>query len=151
MFAGNQIAKIAQEKSEAYSNTERISLVSSFAASLFLGRYAATDTSDGGGMNLLDLKTLDWSQSCLDACGPNLRDLLGPPIASTKSLGSISNYMVERFGFDDNCLVAGKIKKDFLAQFFVRFILDKCYIFFAILKDIFLQPLKVVVVVTSCR
>jgi len=105
-FTGNQIAKIAQEKSEAYSNTERISLVSSFAASLFLGRYAATDTSDGGGMNLLDLKTLDWSQSCLDACGPNLRDLLGPPIASTKSLGAISNYMVERFGFDDNCLVA---------------------------------------------
>ena len=150
LFAGNQIAKIAQEKSEAYSNTERISLVSSFAASLFLGRYAATDTSDGGGMNLLDLKTLDWSQSCLDACGPNLRDLLGPPIASTKSLGSISNYMVERFGFDDNCLVAGKIQKDFLAQFFVRFILDKCYVFFAILKDIFLQPLKVVVV-TSCR
>ena len=66
-------------------------------------------------MNLLDLKTLDWSQSCLDACGPNLRDLLGPPIASTKSLGSISNYMVERFGFDDNCLVSGKIK-DFLTH-----------------------------------
>ena len=123
-FAGNQIAKIAQEKSEAYSNTERISLVSSFAASLFLGRYAATDTSDGGGMNLLDLKTLDWSQSCLDACGPNLRDLLGPPIASTKSLGSISNYMVERFGFDDNCLVAGKIK-DFSDTFFLRFTLQK--------------------------
>ena len=70
-------------------------------------------------MNLLDLKTLDWSQSCLDACGPNLRDLLGPPIASTKSLGSISNYMVERFGFDDNCLVAGKIK-DFLTHFLSR-------------------------------
>ena len=52
---GNQIAKIAQEKSEAYSNTERISLVSSFAASLFLGEYASIDTSDGGGMNLLGM------------------------------------------------------------------------------------------------
>ena len=41
LFSGNQIAKIAQDKSEAYSNTERISLVSSFAASLFLGQYAS--------------------------------------------------------------------------------------------------------------
>ncbi len=31
-----QIAKIFREKPEVYSNTERISLVSSFAASLFL-------------------------------------------------------------------------------------------------------------------
>ena len=76
-FTGNQIAKIAQEKSEAYSNTERISLVSSFAASLFRGEIAAIDTSDGGGMNLLDIHSLDWSQQCLDACGPDLRDLLG--------------------------------------------------------------------------
>ena len=42
LHAGNQIAKIAQEKAEAYSNTERISLVSSFAASLFLGQIAGT-------------------------------------------------------------------------------------------------------------
>ena len=75
--AGNQIAKIAQEKAEAYSNTERISLVSSFAASLFLGQIAPIDTSDAGGMNLLDIHTLRWSQDCLDACGPDLQELLG--------------------------------------------------------------------------
>ena len=104
-FTGNQIAKIAQEKSEAYSNTDRISLVSSFAASLFLGKISAIDTSDGGGMNLLDIQTLDWSQECLDACGPDLRDLLGPPILSTKALGKVSKFMVDRFGFDPECLV----------------------------------------------
>ena len=32
-------------------------------------------------------------------------DLLGPPILSTKTLGKISHYMVERFGFDPECLV----------------------------------------------
>lgn len=129
-FTGNQIAKIAQEKPEAYSNTERISLVSSFAASLFLGKIAPIDTSDAGGMNLLDIHSLDWSQECLDACGPDLRELLGTthfsldsscikfyftispplnagsPIISTHSLGPISSYMSERFGFDPKCTVA---------------------------------------------
>ncbi|KAB1264191.1 Xylulose kinase [Camelus dromedarius] len=46
-FTGNQIAKIYQQKPEAYSHTERISLVSSFAASLFLGSYSPIDHSDG--------------------------------------------------------------------------------------------------------
>ncbi|XP_049726839.1 xylulose kinase isoform X2 [Elephas maximus indicus] len=46
-FTGNQIAKIFQESPEAYSLTERISLVSSFAASLFLGSYSSIDYSDG--------------------------------------------------------------------------------------------------------
>ena len=72
--------------------------------------FSLSDTSDAGGMNLLDIKTLDWSQLCLDSCGPNLKSLLGCPIASTKSLGPISNYMIERFGFDEKCQVAGVCK-----------------------------------------
>ena len=104
-FTGPQIAKIAQDKSEAYSNTERISLVSSFAASLFLGKIAQIDISDGGGMNLLDIQSLQWSQECLDACAQDLNSLLGIPVFSTKSLGTISNYMTERFGFDAKCKV----------------------------------------------
>lgn len=46
-FTGNQIAKLRQSRPQAYKDTERISLVSSFAASLFLGDYAAIDYSDG--------------------------------------------------------------------------------------------------------
>jgi xylulokinase len=45
----NQIAKIYERQEEAYRNTERISLVSSFAASLFLGAYAPIDRSDATG------------------------------------------------------------------------------------------------------
>jgi len=45
----SQIAKIAKTQGEAYKNTERISLVSSFLASLFIGSYAPIDRSDGSG------------------------------------------------------------------------------------------------------
>lgn len=45
---------------------QRISLVSSFAASLFIADYAPIDDSDGSGMNLLDIYTRDWSPECLE-------------------------------------------------------------------------------------
>ncbi|KAG8330818.1 hypothetical protein J6590_054106 [Homalodisca vitripennis] len=64
-FSGAQIMKIIQTKPSTYANTERISLVSSFACSLFLGKYAPIDWSDGSGMNLLDIHSKQWCPACL--------------------------------------------------------------------------------------
>jgi hypothetical protein len=33
---------------------------------IFQGSVAPIDLSDAGGMNLLDIRTRDWSQQCLD-------------------------------------------------------------------------------------
>ncbi|XP_063062155.1 xylulose kinase [Engraulis encrasicolus] len=104
-FSGNQIAKIHQLNSDAYSDTERISLVSSFAASLFLGDYAAVDYSDGSGMNLMDIFLKRWSPTCLQATAPGLEDKLGAPVPSTAVLGDVSSYFVKRFGFPKDCKV----------------------------------------------
>ena len=60
---GSQIGKL---RPECYKNTERISLVSSFAASLFTGRIVGIDWADAGGMNLLDIKSKTWHQQLLD-------------------------------------------------------------------------------------
>lgn len=65
-FTGNQIAKIYQKRPEVYENCERISLVSSFVASLFIGDYSPIDNSDGSGMNLLNIRSKDWDDHCLD-------------------------------------------------------------------------------------
>ncbi|CAJ1081570.1 xylulose kinase isoform X1 [Xyrichtys novacula] len=104
-FTGNQIAKLQQTKPNEFQNAERISLVSSFAASLFLGDYAAIDYSDGSGMNLLDIRTRTWSEVCLEATAPHLDRLLGSPVPSTAVLGPVSSYFVQRYGFSESCRV----------------------------------------------
>ncbi|XP_057178796.1 xylulose kinase isoform X3 [Triplophysa rosa] len=104
-FTGNQISKMSRLKPSEYSETERISLVSSFAASVFLGDYAPIDYSDGSGMNLMDIFSKRWSRSCLSATAPQLNQRLGDPVPSTSVLGGISPYFVERYGFSKNCEV----------------------------------------------
>ncbi|XP_073915944.1 xylulose kinase isoform X3 [Castor canadensis] len=104
-FTGNQIAKIHQQNPQAYSHTERISLVSSFAASLFLGCYSPIDYSDGSGMNLLQIQDKVWSQPCLSACAPHLEEKLGPLVPPCSVVGAISSYYVQRYGFPPGCKV----------------------------------------------
>ncbi|KAG8238984.1 hypothetical protein J437_LFUL005041 [Ladona fulva] len=104
-FTASQISKIAEEKPNAYAVTERISLVSSFACSIFLGDFAPIDWADGSGMNLFDIHEKDWSDECLQLCAPYLRGKLGPTVHSYANLGPISPYFVERFGFNPECRV----------------------------------------------
>ena len=65
--------KIRQTRPEVYSSTERISLVSSFAASIFLNAYAPIDQSDGSGMSLYDLRKKEWSAQCCEVVGEALQ------------------------------------------------------------------------------
>ncbi|XP_050960553.1 xylulose kinase isoform X1 [Labeo rohita] len=104
-FTGNQISKICRSKPNEFTETERISLISSFASSLFLGDYASIDYSDGSGMNLMDIFEKRWSQVCLDATAPQLDKRLGDLTPSTAVLGCVSPYYSKRYGFPDSCKV----------------------------------------------
>lgn len=107
-FTGSQIAKIRRLNPEVYASTFRISLVSSFIPSLFLGRIAPIETSDASGMNLMNVLTCKWEESLLHACGgPELRAKLGPePVLGGTVLGNIHTWWVERWGFDPDCIIA---------------------------------------------
>lgn len=65
-YTGPQIRRIFETQPEVYRNTERISLVSSFMASLLIGEYACIDQTDGAGMNLMDIKQRAWSKIALE-------------------------------------------------------------------------------------
>ncbi|KAF8637607.1 hypothetical protein AX17_002676 [Amanita inopinata Kibby_2008] len=107
-FTGNQIAKIRRLQSERYAATGRISLVSSFIPSLFLGRIAPIEASDASGMNLMNILTCKWDDALLEACGgPELRQKLGPePVQGGAALGKIHSWWVKRWNFNPGCLVA---------------------------------------------
>jgi xylulokinase len=104
-FSGNQIARIFRTNRRGYDATERIALVSSFAASLFAGRYASIDWSDGSGMNLMNIRSRKWDETALNHTAPDLAERLGVPRASYGSAGNISGYFVVRYSFDPSCLV----------------------------------------------
>ncbi|EIN09559.1 actin-like ATPase domain-containing protein [Punctularia strigosozonata HHB-11173 SS5] len=107
-FTGTQIKKIRRTDPEAYAATSRISLVSSWLPSLFLGKIAPIECSDASGMNLMDIITCKWDEALLLACGgPELAAKLGPePVLGGTVLGNIASYWTERWGFNPECIVA---------------------------------------------
>ena len=97
---------------EHYANVSRISLVSSFLASVFLGKVAPIDISDVTGMNLWHIGKGDWHDDLLAlAAGgkdgaADLKQKLGPVHEDGgKNFGNISNYFVDRFGFKKDASV----------------------------------------------
>ncbi len=105
-FTGPQIRRFHKLDPGAYERTARIHLVSSFIGSLLTGKSIAIDHGDGAGMNLLDLRSLDWDQDLLDATATGLREKLPPAAGSANIAGEIAPYFAEKYGFSRNCKIA---------------------------------------------
>lgn len=111
-FSGPQILRYREKYPEHYEATERISLVSSFLASVFLGGFAPIDIADVTGMNLWNIKKGAWDERLLAlAAGgkhgvEELKKKLGDvPEDGGKAFGCISDYFVGRYGFPKDCQI----------------------------------------------
>jgi len=96
---------------DEYLETSRISLVSSFLASVFLGKVAPIDISDVCGMNLWDIKAGAWHEGLLALTAGSsdttkLKRKLGPiPEDGGGSLGTIGPYFTARYNFPPTCTI----------------------------------------------
>ena len=101
-FSGPQIRKFYQEDLDGYNHTSIIHLVSSFMASILLGKNAPIDYGDGAGMNLMNIRTKQWDDRVLEATAPNLKEKLPSLTNPSSILGKLSSYFVVKFGFNPN-------------------------------------------------
>ena len=113
-FSGVQIVRLWNTERQALLECPRISLISSFLASVLLGKFAPIDYSDGSGMSLLDIrKPCDWSADLLKASSKLARipvqvllEQIGDkPVESHQVLGKIHPYFQRRFNMDPDCQV----------------------------------------------
>ncbi|KPI45033.1 putative D-xylulose kinase A [Cyphellophora attinorum] len=104
-FTGPQILRFSRKHPEAYQKTHRITLVSSWLATIFRGKLAPFDISDVCGMNLWDIPNGRWHPKLLELASgkfpvDELKSKLGDvPEDGGEHLGRISDYFVKRYGF----------------------------------------------------
>ncbi len=104
-FTAAQIRKFFKQDPDSYAQTATIHLASSFTASILAGQSLAIDTSDGAGMNLMNLASGEWDTPLLEVCAPDLKNKL-PQLAPANSIGGkISPYFVKKYGFSESCKI----------------------------------------------
>ncbi len=104
-FTGPQIRKFFKEEPAEYADTAHIALVSSFICSVLCGKVAPIDYGDGSGMNLLNLKNLQWDAEIAEATAPNLLEKLPKVLPTNSVAGKLSPYFT-KYGFKDDVSVS---------------------------------------------
>lgn len=105
-FTGPQIRRFFKSSPDAYAQTSRIHLVSSFICSILSGTDAPIDTGDGAGMNLMNIQSFDWDAELLEATAPDLKSKLPGLVPGNTSSGSLAPYFSEKYGFDSEVSIS---------------------------------------------
>ncbi len=104
-FTGPQIHRFARTEPDAYKDTSRIHMISSFISSVLVGTDAQLDYGDASGMNLLNLSDMSWHETLLEATASGLKEKLPQLAPSGNKVGSIAQYFHERFGLNKDAVV----------------------------------------------
>ncbi|RDA84507.1 hypothetical protein CP532_0957 [Ophiocordyceps camponoti-leonardi (nom. inval.)] len=111
-FTGAQIMRLRRLLPDMFTASSRISLVSSWLASVLRGAIAPLDLADVCGMNLWDVTNQRYSEELLalvaggrDAAEELRRKLGEPLLDGGLPLGPVSPYFVARYGFSPECQV----------------------------------------------
>ncbi len=97
-FTGPQIMKFARQEPRRWADTARVHLVSSFLCSVLCGKDAPIDYGDGAGMNLLNLRTMQWDPEIVRFTAPGLSGKLPAVARPGTTAGTIAPYF-GKYGF----------------------------------------------------
>lgn len=95
-YSGAKILWVKDNQPEIFNKTYKFLHAKDYIIYRLTGEFV-TDYSDASGMNLLDLKKLDWSEEILDAVGLK-RGLLPDLHASTDIAGRVTNEAAKQTG-----------------------------------------------------
>ncbi|SCU91455.1 LADA_0F10066g1_1 [Lachancea dasiensis] len=110
-FTGPQMMKIAKKEPETYAKTHKISLVSSFLASILSGQFTPLEEADACGMNLYDVAKRDYNENLMrnvDTDTDSLREKLGGspiPAEEPRPVGTLSSYFSIKYGLNSQCQI----------------------------------------------
>ncbi len=108
-FTALHILALRKSEPKLFQQLHQVCLVSSFCASLLCGETVSIDTTDGAGMNLMDISTLTWDDKICSFIGSefgSIRPLLQPLASPWNIAGKISSFWSDKYGFNPNCDVA---------------------------------------------
>ncbi len=90
-FSLHHISKLRRQRPELFKQTARVGLVSSFGASVLLGRVAPIDTTDAAGMNAMNIQALQWCGDVVAAAGVPI-EMLGSLVRPWEVLGHVADH-----------------------------------------------------------
>lgn len=104
-YSAAKILHILRHEPSVYRKTAVFLLVHNYINWFLTGGIAAMEPGDVSGMALWNLKTGRWSQKVLAAISPDLAAKLPSVKPSDRSIGTVSDALVERFGLSPHCLI----------------------------------------------
>jgi xylulokinase len=105
-FTGPQIRAFARRQPADYARTERVHLVSSFMATLLVGRHAPVEPGDASGMNLMEIETGQWAPDLVAITASGLAAKLPTIVPSCTIVGELAPYWRDRYGYPAADVVA---------------------------------------------
>ncbi len=104
-YTAAKIFHMVRHENENYKKTSILFLVHNYINYYLTGGVAVMEPGDASGLALWNPKTGDWSEKVIEAIDPLLKSKLPPVKPSDKTIGSISNDLVTRFGFSSDCRI----------------------------------------------
>lgn len=105
-FTGAVIKYNFDNNKNLSENTYKIFLLNTFLASVLTAKdNIAADFANASGMSLMDYTKREWNDVLLNTVSNNLKEKLGIIDDPSSFAGYISEYFIEKYGFDSECIV----------------------------------------------